>query len=50
MCQGVGECGRGGSRVWGQVTGAGVIGMGSRLWYGWRHMGEVGHVAWCGGM
>ena len=57
MWQGLGACGRGGSRVWGHVAGVRVCGQGSGLGHGRRHVVGVGacgrvsgHVAGCGGM
>ena len=57
MWQGVGVCGRGGSRVWGHVAGIGVCGRGSGLWHRLGHVAGLGtygrvwrHVVGCGGM
>ena len=49
MWQGVGACGMGGGRVWGQVTEIWVCGRGSGLWCSWAHVVGWGHVAGCGG-
>ena len=44
MWQGVGECGRGGGRVWGHVAGVRVCSRGSGYGMDGGHVVGVGHV------